>query len=52
MDVGTTPVENFWMTWDGVEFDAPQASDFPNEDSDSDFYGWVTWPDDAPQNEL
>jgi hypothetical protein len=52
MDVGTTPVENFWMTWDGVEFDAPQASDFPNEDDSSKFYGWVTWPDDAPQNEL
>ena len=52
MDVGTTPVENFWMTWDGVEFDAPQASDFPNEDPDSDYYGWVTWQDETPSNEL
>jgi len=50
MDVGTTPVENFWMTYEGVEFDAPLAVDFPAEDG---FYnGWVTWQDETPSNEI
>jgi hypothetical protein len=52
MDVGTTPVENFWITYEGVEFDAPNADDFPDNDPSSDYFGWVTWPDDTPKNEL
>jgi len=51
MDVGTTPVENFWITYEGVEFDAPTADDFP-ADLPNLIYpsGWVTWPDQNPNN--
>jgi hypothetical protein len=57
MDVGSAPVENFWMTYEGVEFDAPTPEDFPYEEFDLDGNlvdpsGWITWQDESPENEL
>jgi len=54
MDIGSASVENFWMTYEGVEFDAPTAADFPADLPGSLDYpsGWITWQDETPENEL
>jgi len=46
MLLGNREIENFWITGDGVTFDAPECEDFP-EMGDGTF-GLITWPTVEP----
>jgi hypothetical protein len=44
-------VENFWISGDGLDFDAPQYSDFPNEVAGDGIYnGQITWADEGMED--